>query len=301
MAVSAQQSSPSFLSAGLLVVALSVLVHLVLLGLLRWPVASQAVPLAVTTLELVAPPPLPVVPSEPSALRATTPGASDPFAAAAPVPAVLRPLELPEGETGPAGASGGGSGIGAVVTEAQTPVIHLASLQVPARRVVFLVDASASMGGAMSETATLGSVAADAVCAALEGLPDGVQFRLMLLTSGLTEPIGSQWNWPQAAGGACRALRLAMQAPAGLTRSGAMFDEGGVHETGAQAIVLVTDGGILDLEAGALQRWLEASPGVRFDVVLIGPVNTPDEAQRRLTSMARRSGGDIHRLFGSMQ
>lgn len=232
---------------------------------------------------------------------ATTPGASDPFTAAAPVPAVLLPLALPEGDSRPTGAPGGGSGIGAVVTEAQTPVVQLASLQVPARRVVFLVDVSASMGGAMSETATLGSVAADAVCAALAGLPDAVQFRLMLLSSGLTEPMGSQWNWPLAADGACRLLRQAMQSPAGLTRSGALFDEGGIHETDAQAIVLVTDGGILDLEAGALQRWLEASPGVRFDVVLIGPVNTPDEAQRRLTSMARRSGGDVHRLFGSVQ
>lgn len=301
MAFSAQQPRPLSLPAGLLVVGLSVLVHLVLLGVLRWPVAQRAVPISVMTLELVAPPPLPVVPSEPSALKAQSSGASDPFAAVAPVPAVLQPLALPEGDSPLLGASGGGSGIGAVVTEAQTPVVVLASLQVPARRVVFLVDVSASMGGAMSDTATLGSVAADAVCAALAGLPDAVQFRLMLLSSGLTEPMGSQWNWPLAAESACRLLRQAMQSPAGLTRSGAMFDEGGIHETGAQAIVLVTDGGILDLEAGALQRWLEASPGVRFDVVLIGPVNTPDEAQRRLTSMARRSGGDVHRLFGSVQ
>jgi hypothetical protein len=28
-------------------------------------------------------------------------------------------------------------------------------------------------------------------------------------------------------------------------------------------------------------------------------VGTPDEAQRRLTRMARRTGGGVHRLFGS--
>lgn len=285
--------------AALTLVGLSILVHLVLLWLLTWPVRPLPVKDATVRLELVPPPAMPVEPAP--AEHAATPAVSTSalLDAQAPVPVDLSALPLPE-VVGPPRSGGGGVAIASTVSSASTPMISIAGLDVPARRVVFLLDVSSSMGGAFGSR-TLGDVAADALCRALAGLPDTGQFRVLLMSSGIAQPMGEQWRWASDAPSACDMARRAMAAPSGLTRTAPLFEDGHLHDMGAEAVVLLTDGGVLDLEAGGMQRWLESAPGVRFDVVMVGPVTTLSDAQRRLGVLARRTGGGLHRIYGSVQ
>ncbi|MCH2138246.1 MAG: VWA domain-containing protein [Phycisphaerales bacterium] len=281
-----------------LVVACSVLLHLLLLSLVRWPAAAATRTPETVTLTLRPPVAQPVA-AAPVASGTTM---IDLTPATEPAPAPAQPtvpvLDLPvvDGSTGQ-GASGG-SGMAAGVSIEPGLLVDVGPVQVPARRMVFLVDVSASMGGSLGRESRLADAASEAVCTALRGLPDTVQFRVMLFSGAVREPLGDRWLWPSATDDACAAVQAALATPSGLTRTGAVFDEAALHTIGAEALVLVTDGGIQDLEAGTLAQWLEYAPSVRLDVVLIGPVGTPDAAQRQLEQMARRSGGGLHRLFG---
>jgi hypothetical protein len=283
------------------VVVGSVLVHLLLLGLLRWP-SSAGLPMPeFITLQLRAQIELPERPS-PAPRVAGADSAAEAKPAVAPVARRLPLPELPPlavGQPGPRGSGGGGLGVD--VKPSRDGRVEVGPLRIAARRVVFMVDVSSSMRGSFGDGTTLGEVAAEAVCNALEGLPASVQFRLMCFSGGLSEPLGDQWRWKGDTQLACLAMEQVAAEASGLTRSSALFDPGGLGEAGADAVVLITDGGILDMEAGALERWVDVAPTIQLDVVIIGPVATPTAAQRRLAELARGTGGGVHRLFGSTQ
>jgi len=275
----------------------SLLVHLVLLGVLRWPAPVGLEVVNIVTLDLRRAGPVPERAPVPEAAPDTSVSLTRPVAAPASVD--LPMPELPGAPVTKGVVGSGGAGLGVRVQPAIDPQIQVGPLRIGARRVVFMVDVSSSMRGSFRDGMTLGDVAAQAVCTALEGLPESVQFRLMCFSGGLSEPLGGQWRWKQDAELACVAIEQVTSQASGLTRSSSLFDPGGLSDAGADAVVLVTDGGILDLEAGALQRWIDLAPSVQLDVVLIGTLLTPTETQRRLAKLARSTGGGVHRLMGS--
>ncbi len=280
-----------------IVILASLLLHLMLLSIIRWPGPVGMDVLEIVTLDLQPAAAIPepiqanVAPNEAPSPQAHT--VASPSSIQVPLPELLAARVPSKGN----GLGGSGLGMGAV--PGADPQVQVGPLRIGARRVVFMVDVSSSMRGSFRDGTTLGEVAAQAVCTAMNGLPESVQFRLMCFSGGLNEPLGSQWRWKRDADMACNALEQVAAEASGLTRTSALFDQGGLGDARADAVVLVTDGGILDLEAGALQRWIDLAPTIQLDVVLIGPVSTPTETQRRLARMARGTGGGVHRLFGS--
>ena len=280
-----------------IVILASLLLHVVLLGIIRWPGPATMEAHDIVTLDLRQASPIPE-PTWANVAPQDVPGAQA-HKVASPTSIDMPFPELPAASLPSLGSGSGGSGLGIGATPLVDPQVQVGPLRIGARRVVFMVDVSSSMRGSFRDGTTLGEVAAQAVCTAMDGLPESVQFRLMCFSGGLKEPLGSQWRWKRDAGMACMALEQVAAEASGLTRTSALFDQGGLGDAAADAVVLVTDGGILDLEAGALQRWVDLAPTIRLDVVLIGPVSTPSETQRRLARLARSTGGGVHRLFGS--
>lgn len=280
-------------------IAAAILLHALALGLLRWPSPTPEPAATIVTVELQPAAPLPleqrVGPVEPDRPAALSVDAGAPASVTLPLP------DIPTGPVREGVDGSGRGGPGRAPAPGEDPLVDVGALQIPARRVVFMVDVSSSMRGSIAEDTTIADVASRTVCRALGGLPESVRFRLMCFSGTLAEPLGPAWRWKADADVACRALDQAASNASGLTRSTSLFDAGGLGEAEADAVVLVTDGGILDLEAGALERWLDEAPLVRLDVVMIGPVATPTEAQRSLGRLARRTGGGLHRLFGAWQ
>ncbi|MCH2136474.1 MAG: VWA domain-containing protein [Phycisphaerales bacterium] len=281
----------------LIAAAAAVAVHVLALGLVHWVQADPPERALVVSVSLQPAPPLPM-PSEETSLPRSQ-GASPASSSPGPESVSIPLPDLPSGDLAAAGGGASGGGLGPVQGNRDGPMIEIGPLHLPASRVIFMVDTSSSMRGALG-SGTLADAAADLVCRAIKGLPLSVRYRLMLFSSELAEPLGSTWRWKADADAACDALAQAARNPRGLTRSRSLFDEGGLLESRCDCVVLVTDGGILDLEAGALQAWLESAPSVRLDVVLLDPSTRITPQQRRLKALAQHTGGALHRLHGGL-